>query len=148
MKTLDAIYDVTLAFKLPWETANRNQEGPSTVEMVSFYGREVHMHFKRIPVNQLPKGEKERKDWLYSSFLDKDRLLSHFYDEKTNGTFPGESYEIPLKYNQTLPFVCFNIALLTATWGTERGRDIYIKSCLLCLAVTLATPILKPLLKY
>jgi len=148
MKTLDAIYDVTLAFKLPWETANRSQEGPGSVEMVSIYGREVHINFKRIPVSQLPKDEKELKDWLYSRYSEKDRLLSHFYDKKTNGTFPEESYEIPLKYNQTLPFVCFNITMLTAAWGTERGRDIYIKSCLFCFALTLATPILGPLLRY
>jgi len=142
LQNLDAVYDFTIAFKTPWLPAIAKQVGPSPFEMVSIYGREVHMQFKRIPVSQLPKGREQIREWLYKTFKEKDRMLKYFYDEATNGSFPGQSYQIPLKNNQVLPSVLFYTAVMVATLATERGRDIYLKTSLFGLTVLLTTPVL------
>ena len=140
--SLDAIYDVTLAFKVPWLPVIANQHGPNLFEMVSINGREIHLHFKRIDAADIPKNAHDRRQWLYSTFQEKDRLLSHFYDPSSNGTFPGESYHIPLQNHQTLPFVTFYTGLLFLTLSTKIGRELYMKLCIFGFGSILFMPIL------
>jgi len=43
------------------------------------------MHIKRIPIKTLPKDEEGLRKWLFTSFQEKDKLLSIF---KQEGHFP------------------------------------------------------------
>ncbi|XP_057314491.1 1-acyl-sn-glycerol-3-phosphate acyltransferase epsilon-like [Hydractinia symbiolongicarpus] len=139
---LDAVYDVTIAFKTPWLPVQAKQEGPSLFEFVSVFGREVHMHFNRIPFKEIPSKAEEQKKWLYSLFRKKDKLLDYFYDPASNGRFPGQAYSIPLKSSQTVPYALFYTSLIAATLATERGRRIYAKTWLYGLGSILFMPLL------
>jgi len=95
-ESLDAVYDVTLAFKVPWLPVLPNRHGPNLFQMVSISGREIHLHFRRIPISDIPKDVEDRKKWLYDAFEKKEKLLHSFYSPKYNGTFPAELPDIAI----------------------------------------------------
>ncbi|KAJ9674638.1 hypothetical protein PVL29_023897 [Vitis rotundifolia] len=51
---------------------------------------EVHMHVRRIPVNEIPEAESEAAAWLIHTFQIKDQLLSNF---NYHGHFPNQGTE-------------------------------------------------------
>ncbi|KAK6118908.1 hypothetical protein DH2020_047361 [Rehmannia glutinosa] len=80
--TLDAVYDVTIAYK---------NQCPSFMDNV--FGvdpSEVHMHIKRIPLDEIPLSESKAATWLMDEFVLKDQLLSDFI---VNGQFPNQGTE-------------------------------------------------------
>lgn len=80
--SLDAVYDVTIAYK---------HRLPSFLDNV--YGidpSEVHIHTEIIQVSDIPTSEDEVADWLIKRFRLKDKLLSDF---STLGHFPNEGTE-------------------------------------------------------
>ncbi|EPS62079.1 hypothetical protein M569_12713, partial [Genlisea aurea] len=77
--SLDAVYDVTIAYK---------HRCPSFMDNV--FGvdpSEVHMHVRRIPLDGIPSPEGEVSSWLTREFLSKDQLLNDFAVE---GRFPSD----------------------------------------------------------
>ncbi|XP_009782233.2 probable 1-acyl-sn-glycerol-3-phosphate acyltransferase 5 [Nicotiana sylvestris] len=80
--SLDAVYDVTIAYKnqCPIFLDNAFGVDPS----------EVHIHVRRIPLEKIPESEKEASEWLIETFQFKDKLLSDFI---ANGHFPNEGTE-------------------------------------------------------
>ncbi|XP_051151038.1 probable 1-acyl-sn-glycerol-3-phosphate acyltransferase 4 [Andrographis paniculata] len=80
--SLDAVYDVTIAYKnrLPTFLDNVFGVDPS----------EVHMHIKRIPLDKIPLSEEESSAWLMNEFVLKDKLLTDFI---VNGEFPDQGTE-------------------------------------------------------
>ncbi|XP_077233234.1 putative 1-acyl-sn-glycerol-3-phosphate acyltransferase 5 [Tasmannia lanceolata] len=68
--SLDAVYDVTIAYKhrCPHFMDNVFGVDPS----------EVHLHIRRIPLNEIPTSEVEAATWLMETFRLKDKLLSDF----------------------------------------------------------------------
>jgi len=146
--SLDAVYDITLAFKIPWLPVLPNCYGPNLFEMVAIYGREIHLHCRRVPISDIPKDIDERRKWLYSSFVKKDELLSHFYDPLSNGTFPGPLHDIPLKSRQTLPYVSFYTGLLFLTLATESGRKLYAKLWMFGVGSSLVVLVLQKMKSY
>ncbi|XVF73686.1 hypothetical protein PTKIN_Ptkin13bG0002600 [Pterospermum kingtungense] len=83
--SLDAVYDLTIAYKnqCPFFLDNVFGVDPS----------EVHIHVRRIPVKEIPASNAEAAAWLIDTFKLKDQLLSDF---KTHGHFPNQSSEEPL----------------------------------------------------
>lgn len=80
--SLDAVYDITIAYK---------HRLPSFLDNV--YGidpSEVHIHTEIIRVSDIPTSEDEVADWLMKRFRLKDKLLSDF---STLGHFPNEGTE-------------------------------------------------------
>ncbi|XVF67395.1 hypothetical protein PTKIN_Ptkin10aG0117500 [Pterospermum kingtungense] len=80
--SLDAVYDVTIAYK---------HRCPSFMDNV--YGvdpSEVHIHVRRITLDEIPKSEREVTGWLMDTFQFKDKLLSNF---KSEGYFPRQGTE-------------------------------------------------------
>lgn len=80
--SLDAVYDVTIAYK------NRC---PSFMDNV--FGvdpSEVHMHIRRIPRQNIPVSEGEAAAWLMDAFVLKDQLLTDFV---VDGHFPNQGTE-------------------------------------------------------
>ncbi|KAL0366138.1 UNVERIFIED_CONTAM: putative 1-acyl-sn-glycerol-3-phosphate acyltransferase 5 [Sesamum radiatum] len=51
---------------------------------------EVHMHVRRIPLEEIPLSKDDAAAWLMNAFLLKDQLLTDFI---VNGHFPQESTE-------------------------------------------------------
>ncbi|KAK2994797.1 hypothetical protein RJ640_021029 [Escallonia rubra] len=80
--SLDAVYDVTIAYKhqCPFFLDNVFGVDPS----------EVHIHVRRIPVEQIPASENETAGWLVDRFRLKDQLLSDFASQ---GQFPQRGTE-------------------------------------------------------
>ncbi|KAL3840329.1 hypothetical protein ACJIZ3_024920 [Penstemon smallii] len=80
--SLDAVYDVTIAYK---------NQCPSFIDNV--FGvdpSEVHMHIRRILINEIPSSETEAASWLMDAFKFKDQLLTDFI---INGQFPHQGTE-------------------------------------------------------
>jgi lysocardiolipin and lysophospholipid acyltransferase len=82
--SLDAVYDVTVAY----ETAQEGERPNEKSLMQGRFPQVVHMHVKRIPVGSMPQGEDARKEWLSASFARKEVILGDFYGKKTR--FEGE----------------------------------------------------------
>ncbi|KAL7617776.1 hypothetical protein Lser_V15G00725 [Lactuca serriola] len=80
--SLDAVYDLTIAYKNRCPTFLDNVFGiePS----------EVHIHVRRVPLDDIPTSQKESNAWLLQSFQLKDQLLSDFI---TRGHFENEGTE-------------------------------------------------------
>ncbi|XP_065669967.1 1-acyl-sn-glycerol-3-phosphate acyltransferase epsilon isoform X2 [Hydra vulgaris] len=147
LTNLDAIYDITLGFKTPWLGVEVKKEGPSLLEFVSIYGREVHIDFQRIDIVDVPKDKDGIKTWLYERFQRKDKILSHFCNPSSNGVFPGTCYDMPIKTSQTLPYALFHIVLLGATLSFETSRKIYKQVSMVALFAWLMTPIFDKIIR-
>jgi 1-acyl-sn-glycerol-3-phosphate acyltransferase len=75
---LHAVYDVTIGYV----------DGvPSLWQYITGRVREIHVHVRRFPVDELPKLEAELKQWLMDRFYEKDALLEQYY---RTGSFAAE----------------------------------------------------------
>ncbi|OMO73805.1 Phospholipid/glycerol acyltransferase [Corchorus capsularis] len=80
--SLDAVYDVTIAYK---------HRCPSFLDNVfGVEPSEVHIHVRRITLDGMPISEREVTSWLMDTFQLKDQLLSNF---KSEGHFTGQRKE-------------------------------------------------------
>ncbi|KAM0010519.1 putative 1-acylglycerol-3-phosphate O-acyltransferase [Helianthus debilis subsp. tardiflorus] len=80
--SLDAVYDVTIAYKNRCPTFMDNVFGVEPSE--------VHVHVRRISLEEIPVSEDECNTWLLNTFHQKDQLLSDFIAQ---GYFPNEGTE-------------------------------------------------------
>ncbi|XP_062101465.1 probable 1-acyl-sn-glycerol-3-phosphate acyltransferase 4 [Humulus lupulus] len=103
--SLDAVYDLTIAYK---------NNCPSFLDNV--FGvdpSEVHIHVRRIPVKDIAPSEGDSTGWLINSFQLKDKLLSSF---KIQGHFPD-----PVAQHELSSFKCLAnfmlVMFLTAVFG-------------------------------
>ncbi|XP_010529693.1 PREDICTED: probable 1-acyl-sn-glycerol-3-phosphate acyltransferase 4 isoform X2 [Tarenaya hassleriana] len=80
--SLDAVYDLTIAYKPRCPSFLDNVFGTAPSE--------VHIHVRRISVKEVPAGDPEASAWLIDSFHLKDKLLSDF---KSQGQFPNQRPE-------------------------------------------------------
>jgi lysocardiolipin and lysophospholipid acyltransferase len=78
----NAVYDVTIAYK---------NQCPSFLDNVfGLDPSEVHLHIRRIPIEEIPISETKAASWLMDAFQIKDQLLSGF---KVQGHFPNQLNE-------------------------------------------------------
>lgn len=80
--SLDAVYDVTIAYKHNCPTFIDNAFGVDPSE--------VHINVQRILLHEIPASENEVATWLMERFRLKDDLLSNF---SAQGHFPNEGTE-------------------------------------------------------
>ncbi|KAD4888769.1 hypothetical protein R6Q59_034336 [Mikania micrantha] len=80
--SLDAVYDLTIAYKNRCPTFMDNVYGVEPSE--------VHVHVRRISLEEIPVSENECNTWLLERFHQKDQLLSDFI---ARGHFPDEGTE-------------------------------------------------------
>ncbi|KAL5203095.1 hypothetical protein ABZP36_014047 [Zizania latifolia] len=99
--SIDAVYDITIAYKHRLPTFLDNVYGidPS----------EVHIHVKIIQLSDIPTSEDEVADWLIERFKLKDKLLSDF---STLGCFLNEGTENELS---TLKCIANFVAVISTT---------------------------------
>ncbi|XP_065847156.1 probable 1-acyl-sn-glycerol-3-phosphate acyltransferase 4 [Euphorbia lathyris] len=98
--SLDAVYDLTIAYKHQLPTFLDNVFGIDP--------EEVHIHIRRIPVEDIPVSDSEAATWLMNAFQLKDQLLSDFRSE---GQFPKERSEAELSTLKCLVNVAVVISL-------------------------------------
>ncbi|XP_057996340.1 probable 1-acyl-sn-glycerol-3-phosphate acyltransferase 5 isoform X2 [Hevea brasiliensis] len=80
--SLDAVYDVTIGYK---------PRCPSLLDNVfGVNPSEVHMHVRRLALDEIPTSEEKVAAWLMNTFQLKDQLLANFY---LQGHFPNQGTE-------------------------------------------------------
>ncbi|XP_017862635.1 PREDICTED: 1-acyl-sn-glycerol-3-phosphate acyltransferase gamma-like [Drosophila arizonae] len=84
------IYDINLAFK------SDEKVPPTMLSLLNGKSVEPYMLMRRIPLEQVPEGEKEAADWLQKLFVEKDRIIDSFHE---TGSFFEKSgvKEVPYK---------------------------------------------------
>ncbi|CAH8258203.1 unnamed protein product [Arabidopsis lyrata] len=80
--SLDAVYDLTIAYKPRCPSFMDNVFGTDPSE--------VHIHVRRVLLKEIPANEAESSAWLMDSFQLKDKLLSDF---NAQGQFPSQRPE-------------------------------------------------------
>uniref|UniRef100_A0A0D3EUS8 1-acylglycerol-3-phosphate O-acyltransferase n=3 Tax=Oryza TaxID=4527 RepID=A0A0D3EUS8_9ORYZ len=99
--SLDAVYDVTIAYK---------HRLPDFLDII--YGTdpsEVHIHIRTVKLCDIPTSEDEVTDWMIERFRQKDQLLSDFFMQ---GHFPDEGTEGDVS---TLECLANFIAIVSST---------------------------------
>jgi 1-acyl-sn-glycerol-3-phosphate acyltransferase len=75
---IDAVYDLTIAYR---------GGVPSLWQYMKGLVRQIHVHVRRFPINELPDSADDVRQWLLDRWHEKDDLLEHFY---TAGAFPQQ----------------------------------------------------------
>jgi len=70
---LDAVYDFTIAYKDPNKPVLPRKGGLSLTEFLAVNQCEVHIHLERIDIGDLPKGENDIRNWVFTQFQKKDK---------------------------------------------------------------------------
>ncbi|KAI4387684.1 hypothetical protein MLD38_000097 [Melastoma candidum] len=112
--SLDAVYDLTIGYKFRCPTYLDNVFGINPSE--------VHIHVRRITLDEIPKSEREISSWLMDTYQLKDELLSDFI---SRGHFPhpcaeGELPTVKCLANATLVItlscICLYLTIFSFVW--------------------------------
>ncbi|GAB4853931.1 Probable 1-acyl-sn-glycerol-3-phosphate acyltransferase 5 [Ancistrocladus abbreviatus] len=124
---LDAVYDVTIGYKPHCPFFLDNVFGLSP--------REVHIHIRRISLNDIPTSEDKVSAWLMDTFHLKDELLSKFY---SLGYFPHQGTEKDLSMVKCLMnfFTVISVTLICTylTFFSTIWFKLYVGSACIYLA--------------
>ncbi|KAK9286105.1 hypothetical protein L1049_014485 [Liquidambar formosana] len=125
--TLDAVYDITIGYKYRCPSFLDNVFGVDPSE--------VHIHIRRIPLNDIPISEDDVATWLMETFRLKDQLLSDFYSQ---GHFSQQETEGGLSTMRCLVnsmvVIAFTITCLFLTFFSSIWFKIYVSSACAYLA--------------
>lgn len=72
-----AVYDLTIGYE---------HGVPNLWQFIRGLVGRIHLHVRRFPLGDLPWDEEGLREWLLARFMEKDRLLDHFY---RCGEFPS-----------------------------------------------------------
>ncbi|CDF33845.1 Lysophosphatidic acid acyltransferase [Chondrus crispus] len=87
-----AVYDVTIGY----QESDKKHMDPTFPQMYftpSLAERIIHVHQRRIPLDQIPQDEEELKRWVYKLYEQKDDFLRGFREK---GHFDGR----PMRWNR------------------------------------------------
>ncbi|RLM93560.1 putative 1-acyl-sn-glycerol-3-phosphate acyltransferase 5 [Panicum miliaceum] len=112
--SLDAVYDVTIAYKhrLPDFLDNVYGVDPS----------EVHIHIRTVQLSDIPTSEDEITEWMIERFRQKDQLLSdfvakgHFLDEGTEEDLSTPKCLANFSAIVGLTGICLYLTLCSSVW--------------------------------
>uniref|UniRef100_A0A7N0UMF1 1-acylglycerol-3-phosphate O-acyltransferase n=1 Tax=Kalanchoe fedtschenkoi TaxID=63787 RepID=A0A7N0UMF1_KALFE len=128
--SLDAVYDITIAYKHRCPTLSDNVFGVDPSE--------VHIHIRRILTNDIPTSELEATAWLTDTFKLKDQLLSDFVAQ---GHFPNQGTEAELSLatclGKLLAVICLTGLFIYLTFFSSIWFKVYIG--LSCIYLSIAT---------
>lgn len=111
---LDAVYDITIGYKNRCPTFLDNAFGVAPSE--------VHIHVRRIVINDIPNSEEMIGSWLMDTFMKKDQLLSDFNSrgcfphQGTEGGIPGISCLVNAVGVIILTFACILVTFFSSVW--------------------------------
>jgi lysocardiolipin and lysophospholipid acyltransferase len=87
--TAAAVYDVTLGYEEEGDAERSvTPDFVTSLLVPSCAQRVVHVHQRRIPLDEVPQDEEEVRAWVYRLYEQKDRLLDEF---ARTGKFPGRA---------------------------------------------------------
>lgn len=117
----NAVYDITIMYDGP-EACKRDTlarlPAPNMFKFFSGYCTKVHIHIKRVPIEQLPDTPEDQRKWLYSSYIEKERLI---HTMLTSGKFDQPEIQLPLPLGVTGPSVLFYLASLVPVAMSRYG---------------------------
>lgn len=112
--SLDAVYDITIGYKNRCPTFLDNAFGVAPSE--------VHIHVRRIVINDIPESEEKMSSWLMDTFSKKDQLLTDFHSQGyfphqgTEGDISGISCLVNAIGVIILTFVCIYMTFFSSVW--------------------------------
>lgn len=111
---LDAVYDITIGYKYRCPTFLDNAFGVAPSE--------VHIHVRRIVVNDIPASEEMIGSWLMDTFSRKDQLLADFHSrgcfphQGTEGNLPTISCLVNAFGVIVLTYICMFLTFFSSVW--------------------------------
>ncbi|KAL5508983.1 hypothetical protein EMCRGX_G004255 [Ephydatia muelleri] len=133
-----AVYDVTIMYDGP-EVYKRETlarlPAPDMFRFFSGYCTKVHIHIRRIPIELLPDTPEEQRKWLYSAYMEKERLIHTLL---TDGKYNQPELNMPLPLRVTQTSVLFYLASLVAVVTSPYGASWWVGTIGLFSAIGLA----------
>lgn len=112
--SLDAVYDITIAYKHCCPSFMDNVFGIAPSE--------VHIHIQRISMDEIPTSEDKISTWLMNIFRLKDQLLSNFYiqghfpDQGTEGDLSTAKCLVNILVIIVLTGICTYLTIFSSIW--------------------------------
>ncbi|KAK3931773.1 1-acyl-sn-glycerol-3-phosphate acyltransferase epsilon, partial [Frankliniella fusca] len=79
---LSAVYSVTLVYEQA-EPRGQRARPPSAADVIRGQCSNVHVHVKRIPIEDVPKEEAQFLPWLHNESLERDKRMSEYYSTRS-----------------------------------------------------------------
>jgi hypothetical protein len=129
---IDAIYDVTVAYKHDNTTVHNRLPAPTITELFSTKPVEIHVQLSKISVNELNKfrniknefSEETTANWLIDIFEKKDKILKNFYAKNFTDT-DRLGHMSKLSLNETVPSLVFFFLSTAGMLSNRLGRKLY-----------------------
>lgn len=98
--TIDYIYDLTVGIPgVPRGATPQYTYTLASLYVMGLNPGQIHVHFRRFKVSDLPREEEAFSAWLQARWQEKDELLEHFYQK---GCFPADTESLPKLCNVSL----------------------------------------------
>ncbi|CAL4118161.1 unnamed protein product, partial [Meganyctiphanes norvegica] len=82
---LDAIYDVSVFYDGIVAKDGVRGCAPQLIEFLMGRCKKVHIHLRRIPMNEVPNNEEDLKTWMHNFYLEKDDLVQNLWKSDNQG---------------------------------------------------------------
>ncbi|XP_050731314.1 1-acyl-sn-glycerol-3-phosphate acyltransferase epsilon-like isoform X2 [Eriocheir sinensis] len=84
----DAVYDVSVFYEGTVDQAGVRGNAPQLAEFLMGRCKRIHIHIRRIPMNEVPREEATLRTWLHTLYVEKDKLAENFFtmDAKQRAT--------------------------------------------------------------
>ncbi|KAH9504622.1 1-acyl-sn-glycerol-3-phosphate acyltransferase epsilon [Bulinus truncatus] len=126
--SLDSVYDVTIAYGGTYNFNDKKRsEAPPMQDFLMGFSPRVHIHVSKVPINEIPIETEKLKQWLYSRYQMKDRLLETFYsaESEEEARFPGMRVTKSLSLSALVPSVLLWSGTFAAMFAFRRGQQMY-----------------------
>ncbi|XP_013772705.1 1-acyl-sn-glycerol-3-phosphate acyltransferase epsilon-like [Limulus polyphemus] len=129
--SFDALYDVTVVYSNTKDKkSGKRKPAPSMFEFAVGVCPQVHIHVSRIDIKNVPTTEEELKQWLFTLYRNKDRILSSYYDNNEQQPLVdvfAHGQKSPTTSFYTISSFLFFMVLAVPFIVTPFGRSLYWK---------------------
>ncbi|XP_076320039.1 1-acyl-sn-glycerol-3-phosphate acyltransferase epsilon-like isoform X2 [Tachypleus tridentatus] len=129
--SFDALYDVTVVYSNTKDKKNgKRKPAPSMFEFAAGICPQVHIHVSRIDIKNVPTTEEGLKQWLFTMYRNKDRILSSYYDNNEQQPLVdvfAHGQKSPTASFYTISSFMFFMVLAVPFIVTPFGRSLYWK---------------------
>lgn len=113
----DAVYDITIYYETMGK--DRTATPPNLFSFFCGTCSKVHVHVRRILIQDMPKDPKGQRAWLHDAYQQKDRIL---HELLTQGCCHAPMVSHPLPLSRSLLPTLFLSSTVLATLCTRWGR--------------------------
>lgn len=79
---MSAVYSVTVVYEQD-EPKGQRRKAPTATDVLAGVCSNVHLHVKRIPMEEVPDDEATFLHWLFAQSLERDRLMTQYYNTRS-----------------------------------------------------------------